>query len=95
MDKSHRKFTAAASGLRLTSRDLLKFGTLYLNKGQWNGKQIITENWVTETFKTQVYRNKNTITKGYSFLFWTETDTIKNKPFKLITARGNGGQRFF
>ena len=93
--KSHRKFPAAASGLRLTSRDLLKFGSLYLNNGQWNGKQIITENWVTETLKTQVYRDKNSMTKGYSFLFWTETDIIKNKSFELIIARGNGGQRIF
>jgi CubicO group peptidase (beta-lactamase class C family) len=93
--KSHRKFPAAASGLRLTSRDLLKFGLLYLNKGQWNGKQVITENWVTETLKTQVYRDKNSTTKGYSFLFWTETDTVKNKSFELIIARGNGGQRIF
>jgi len=93
--KSHRKFPAAASGLRLTSRDLLKFGLLYLNKGQWNGKQIITENWVAETLKTQVYRDKNSSTKGYSFLFWIETDTVNNKPFELIIARGNGGQRIF
>ena len=32
---------AAASGLRLTSQDLLKFGLLYRNNGNWNGKQII------------------------------------------------------
>ena len=46
LTKSHRKFLAAASGLRLCSRDLLKIGFLYLNKGWWNGKQIITENRV-------------------------------------------------
>jgi CubicO group peptidase (beta-lactamase class C family) len=93
--RSHRKFPAAASGLRLTSRDLLKFGMLYLNKGQWNGRQFITENWVTETLKTQVYRNPNSTAKGYSFLFWTETDTAANRAFELIIARGNGGQRIF
>ena len=93
--KSHRKFLAAASGLRLCSRDLLKFGLLYLNKGWWNGKQVITENWVTETLKKQVYRDKNSTSKGYSFLFWTEADTVKNKPIELIIASGNGGQRIF
>ncbi len=93
--KSHRKFQAAASGLRLTSRDLLKFGLLYLNNGQWNGKQIISENWVAQTLKTQVYRDTNSKTKGYSFLFWTETESINSKPFELVIARGNGGQRIF
>jgi len=93
--KSHRNFPAAASGLRLTSRDLLKFGLLYLNNGKWNDKQILTESWVNETFKSQIIRDNNFPTKGYSFLFWTETDTLKNKPFELIIARGNGGQRIF
>ena len=77
----------------MCSRDLLKIGLLYLNKGRWNGKQVITENWVTETLKKQVYRDKNSTLKGYSFLFWTEVDTVKNKSFELIIARGNGGQR--
>ncbi|MBC7935513.1 MAG: serine hydrolase [Rhizobacter sp.] len=93
--KSHKKFPAAASGLRLTSRDLLKFGMLYLNKGRWKEKNILTENWVDETLQTQVYRDEKSTTKGYSFLFWTETDTVKNKPFELIIAKGNGGQRIF
>ena len=93
--KSHRKFPAAASGLRLTSRDLLKFGLLYLNNGQWNGQQILSENWVNETLRTQVYREKLDTTKGYSFLFWIETDSVETKTFDLIIARGNGGQRIF
>lgn len=93
--KSHRKFPAAASGLRLTSRDLLKFGLLYLNKGNWNGKQIIPEIWVNETLKNQVYRDKNSQNKGYSFLFWTELVSINNETYELIVARGNGGQRIF
>ena len=93
--KSHRKFLAAASGLRLCSRDLLKFGLLYLNKGWWNGKQIISENWVTKTLKIQVNRDKNSTSKGYSFLFWTEVETVKNKSFEFIIVKGNGGQRIF
>ena len=93
--KSHRKFLAAASGLRLCSRDLLKLGLLYLNKGKWNEKQVISENWVAETLKKQVNREKNSTTKGYSLLFWTEAETIKNKSFELVIAKGNGGQRIF
>ena len=91
-----RKFPAAASGLRLTSRDLLKFGLLYLNNGKWNNKQILSENWVNETLKTKILRDTATsATNGYSYLFWTQTDTVDNKQFQLITARGNGGQRIF
>jgi CubicO group peptidase (beta-lactamase class C family) len=75
--KNKSKFPAAASGLRLTSRDLLKFGLLYLNNGKWNGKQILSENYVTETLKTQILRDNNFSTNGYSYLFWTQTSKIK------------------
>jgi CubicO group peptidase (beta-lactamase class C family) len=30
----------------LTSRDMAKLGMLYLNKGIWNGKQVISKEWV-------------------------------------------------
>ena len=79
----------------MCSRDLFKFGLLYLNKGWWNGKQIISENWVTKTLKIQVNRDKNSTSKGYSFLFWTEVETVKNKSFEFIIVKGNGGQRIF
>lgn len=31
------------------ARDFAKIGRLYLNKGKWNGKQIVPEKWVTES----------------------------------------------
>lgn len=93
--KSHRNFPAAASGLRLTSRDLLKFGLLYLNNGKWNNQQLLSEIFVSETLKTQILRDQKNSTKGYSFLFWTQTDTAKNTQSPLLIARGNGGQRIF
>jgi CubicO group peptidase (beta-lactamase class C family) len=93
--RSQKDFPAAASGLRLTSRSLLKFGMLYLNKGSWNGKQILSQNWVIETMKSQIPREKGSSTKGYSFLFWTQIDSVGDKPYNLISAKGNGGQRIF
>jgi CubicO group peptidase (beta-lactamase class C family) len=90
-----RKFPAAASGLRLTSRGLLKFGLLYLNNGKWNNKQILSEDWVNETLKTKILRDAMYTTNGYSYLFWTQTDTVNNKPYHFITAKGLGGQRIF
>mgnify|MGYP003828573967 CR=1 FL=1 len=37
------------TGLNARTIDYAKFGRLYLNKGNWNGKQIIPEEWVLET----------------------------------------------
>lgn len=36
--------------LNASLRDYAKFGRLYLNNGNWNGKQIISEDWVKETY---------------------------------------------
>lgn len=36
-------------GLNVTARDYAKFGRLYLNGGNWNGKQIVPAAWVKES----------------------------------------------
>lgn len=86
------KNPAAASGLRLRSRDLLKFGILYHNKGKWNGKQLIPEAWINQSFQTMISRPKS---GGYGYFFWTQTDTIQKQPVYLAIAVGNGDQRIF
>lgn len=41
-------------GLNLKTEDMAKFGQLFLQKGQWNGKQLISEAWVAEQSKYHV-----------------------------------------
>ncbi|WP_299218615.1 serine hydrolase [uncultured Aquimarina sp.] len=80
-------------GLYLTPRDMLKFGQLYLNKGTWQGKRIISEDWVEESFKKhtrlQDVRDKN----EYGYQWWHDTYMINGETIKTIEARGAGGQR--
>lgn len=82
-------------GMLLTPRDLLKFGQLYLDKGKWKGKQIISEKWVEESFKKRLrlqdVRDKN----EYGYLWWHDTYVVKGKAIKSIEARGAGGQFIF
>ena len=82
-------------GMLLTPRDLLKFGQLYLNKGRWGDKQIISENWVTESFgkyvRLQDTRDKN----EYGYLWWHDTYLVNGKTINTIEARGAGGQFIF
>lgn len=42
------------SGLYLTARELSKFGQLLINKGVWNGKQLIPENYIEQATKPQI-----------------------------------------
>ena len=39
----------ATGGITLTIHDLAKIGRLYLNNGQWNGKRIVSEDWIRQT----------------------------------------------
>ena len=44
---SHRNGVAHAfGGVTVTMRDLAKIGRLYLDKGLWNGKRIVSEEWI-------------------------------------------------
>src|ERR1700722_12286181 len=79
--KSQPDFPAAASGLRLSSRDLLKIGLVYMNEGKWNDKPIIAEDWAKQSLVTNILRTTGSETKGYGYLFWTNTDTVNQKPF--------------
>ena len=83
---------AAASALRLTARDLLKFGLLYNNGGTWNDKSILPAKWVEESFYSYVQRPRG---GGYGYQFWTWNDTLNNKPIAFVACIGNGDQRIF
>ncbi|KPJ59782.1 MAG: hypothetical protein AMJ46_09835 [Latescibacteria bacterium DG_63] len=39
-------------GIRFTARDAAKFGMLYLNDGEYEGKQLLPTNWVRESLET-------------------------------------------
>ena len=82
-------------GLQLTPRDMLKFGQLYLNEGVWNGEQIISKNWIQESFKKhtrlQDFRNKD----EYGYFWYHHTYMINGKPIQSMEARGAGGQFIF
>jgi CubicO group peptidase (beta-lactamase class C family) len=83
----------AASGLRLRPRDMLKFGELYLNKGKWDGAQIIPESWV-EASLTPYASVKGDMKYGYQW--WLSTDSkAPNQPIVWAAGYGNGGQRLW
>lgn len=41
-------------GIEISAEDLARFGLLFLNHGNWNGKQIIPSAWVQEATRVQV-----------------------------------------
>jgi CubicO group peptidase (beta-lactamase class C family) len=82
---------SAASGLRLRPMDLAKFGYLYLNRGQWNGEQILPASWVDQSLREYWTQPRF----GYGYQWWVPRFTAKGKAIEAFQSRGNGGQCAF
>ena len=54
------------------ARDFAKIGRLYLNKGNWNGKQIVSQKWVEESTKIDTTEGSD---EGYKYQWWLPTKT--------------------
>ena len=53
-------------GLRLQSESMMKFGLLLLNKGNWNGEQLIPESWIKEMTSKQFEAGN----EDYGYQMW-------------------------
>ncbi|WP_170137882.1 serine hydrolase domain-containing protein [Chitinophaga dinghuensis] len=90
---------AAASGLRLTSRELLKLGVLFEQNGQYHNMQLIDKAWVDSCLTSHI--NRPDLSKllldngGYGYQFWTYNYSRNNKWISIAEAKGNGGQSLF
>lgn len=87
-----QKVANTAGGLQLRSLDYAKYGQLYKNNGNWNGKQILTQEWVIKSLSAQV-----TISDGqnYGYLFWNKTYNTQSKDYEVYFSSGNGGNKIF
>ena len=77
--------------LNLRPRDLAKFGLLYLDKGNWDGKQIISSDWCTQSLK------KHSVIQGvdYGYQWWIKYLDADGVRYYGKAAQGNGGQKIY
>lgn len=72
-DANPEGITLGGYGLHVRTEDIAKFGQLYLQKGQWNGKTLLPADWIAMATSKQV-SNGSDPTKdwdqGYGFQFW-------------------------
>jgi CubicO group peptidase (beta-lactamase class C family) len=87
--ESRSGFTIGGYGLHLTTRDIAKLGYLYLKGGVWEGKQIVSREWVAESTRQQIetgyfWRHL----RGYGYYWYTHA--FGSHPAYI--AFGLGGQ---
>ena len=60
-------------GLSVRTEDIAKFGQLYLQKGKWDGKQLVPEAWVAAATARQTSNGSDPNSdwdQGYGYQFW-------------------------
>jgi CubicO group peptidase (beta-lactamase class C family) len=73
-------------GIFINTLDQARFGLLFLRKGKWKSKQLISEQWVNSVGQPSA-ANKN-----YGLMWWTnEENQLGNMSKKIYYANGFGG----
>jgi CubicO group peptidase (beta-lactamase class C family) len=75
-------------GVHLLARDFLKLGQLMLNGGTWEGRRILTREFV-EKASSPLYKIGN---RGYGYLWWCIDYPRGDDTLRAFAALGAGGQ---
>lgn len=76
--------------LKMAPRDLAKLGTLYLQGGRWEGRQLVPAAWVREATRAQVGTKGSSFafSEGYGYQWWV----TRERGHEAFAAVGFGGQ---
>jgi CubicO group peptidase (beta-lactamase class C family) len=72
-DSSPQDISIGGYGLFLRTEDIAKFGQLFLQKGEWQGKQLVPAEWIEQATSKQVSNGSDPERdwdQGYGFQFW-------------------------
>ncbi|MGL1886897.1 MAG: serine hydrolase [Reichenbachiella sp.] len=90
----------SAWGSSMISRDMVKWGTLTMNKGKWNGEQLMLEVFIAKATSRILYTGdddvygggKDVSNLGYGYYWWSADLKYNNKSYFSTSAQGGGGQ---
>lgn len=80
-------------GVGLRTRDIAKFGWLFLYDGKWKGKQVISEEWVK--LATQKHIKIPDRRDHYGFCWWPGSMRRGEKDIDYVASFGYGGQTLY
>ena len=84
------------SGLFLKTRDMLKFGQLYIDDGAWQGQQLISAEWVAASVARHVDVSEwATLSEAYGYQWWLDDLAYGSGTTPAYITSGYGGQYIF
>jgi CubicO group peptidase (beta-lactamase class C family) len=74
-------------GMFISTRDQARFGLLFLRNGNWNGRQLISKEWI------KMLRQPTPANPVYGYMWWLNTgqQSSSNAPESIFYAAGFGG----
>lgn len=79
------------NGFSMNVYDMARFGQLFLQQGVWQGQQIISKEWITESTTMHIKRSSDGAEYGYQW--WVRT--FGDKGYQAYYARGHAGQYIY
>jgi CubicO group peptidase (beta-lactamase class C family) len=87
--------SSTMSQLYLRPRDMLKLGILFLQGGRWNGRQVISTEWVTQSTRRWSFVGD----QDYGYFWWHQWVNAATpdgpRRVDMVVATGNGGQKIY
>jgi CubicO group peptidase (beta-lactamase class C family) len=73
-------------GMFISTRDQARFGLLFLRRGKWEGKQLLSEEWI------DMLKVPTPVNPSYGYMWWLNTEKrLPNVPESIYFAAGFGG----
>jgi len=72
-ETSPQGISTGGYGLSIRTEDIARFGQLYLQKGSWNGKQLVPASWIASATARQTSNGSDPNSdwaQGYGYQFW-------------------------
>jgi len=94
LDREKEGLEKAFCCLNARARDFAKFGRLYLHKGNWNGQQIVSESWVTESTKIDTTNGEDWYYNNQWWIYENEVFAAEGHLGQIISVHPNSNMIF-
>ena len=93
-DRDPQNYPFGGHGIKMRTEDLAKLGILFLRKGRWQGRQVVSREWVEEAVQPRFFWDVDygpLTNVDYGYLWWT----AEAAGYPVFIAWGWGGQFAF
>ncbi|SHN07237.1 CubicO group peptidase, beta-lactamase class C family [Cyclobacterium lianum] len=88
-DESPQGIAIGGWGLKVKTEDMAKLGLLYLQKGEWKGKQLLAESWFEEATSKQVRSLPAGVKRENLKVKAKDSDWLQGYGYQLWRSRHN------